>query len=321
MATLKNYGGPILANVQVQALYLGSWWNSHGSLVTQLEAFIAYIVASPYMDMLTNAGFGVGRGTSFPGIVDPMAMPSSIADQQIQQEVQSQITAQRLHSPGPNNLFLVYVPPGIVVTESGETNFLGYHSCFIGSAADGSPATIHYAVILSQSALIDQLSFTTSHELAEGVTDPEEEIGKLGWDAFNVGEIADLAGSKSYRLNGWLVTCVAAPSMVIVDPTLPPPPPLPSPVTGLLATAGSSGQVHLSWAHPASGGISGYQIMGGIASTVVQPSTSYARVSPSQNSYTISGLVPGVAYAFQIISLNDSQQTKSSVVTITVPSP
>src|SRR5919112_1383431 len=33
----------------------------------QLDQFLDYLVDSPYMDMLTEAGYGVGQGTATPG--------------------------------------------------------------------------------------------------------------------------------------------------------------------------------------------------------------------------------------------------------------
>src|SRR5271166_2847348 len=52
---LTNQGGPILPNVQVQAVYLGSDWVNNSTLnaqTTQFDAFLQTTVNSSYMDML-----------------------------------------------------------------------------------------------------------------------------------------------------------------------------------------------------------------------------------------------------------------------------
>ncbi len=66
-AVVTYHGGGVLPHVEVQALYLGSDWSTNSALhnqTGQTEGFLNNIVNSSYMDMLTNAGYGVGRGTS-----------------------------------------------------------------------------------------------------------------------------------------------------------------------------------------------------------------------------------------------------------------
>src|SRR5438105_1225885 len=64
------HGGQLLPHVEAQAVYLGSDWSGNATLNTQATAvdqYMAYLVQSPYMDMLTNAGYNVGQGTASAG--------------------------------------------------------------------------------------------------------------------------------------------------------------------------------------------------------------------------------------------------------------
>src|SRR5436309_2163070 len=70
MMTVTYHGGALLTHVEAQAVYMGSDWSTNSSLVTQaanLDTYVGYLVNSTYMDMLTTAGYGVGRGTADAG--------------------------------------------------------------------------------------------------------------------------------------------------------------------------------------------------------------------------------------------------------------
>src|SRR4051812_17342290 len=60
--------GVVLPHVEAQALFYGAAWSGNPQ-VGQFETFTKYLVNSPYMDMLTTAGYGVGRGTWSSGII------------------------------------------------------------------------------------------------------------------------------------------------------------------------------------------------------------------------------------------------------------
>src|SRR5260370_40741336 len=153
LLTVTYHGGALLTAVSAQAVYLGSDWQNTSSLQTQkgqLDQFVSTTVQSPYMDMLTNAGYNVGRGTSAAGKVANLALnkTSGITDSQIRADVQAMITAGQVQAPGANNLYVVYVEPGVVINTSfgaSNTAFLGYHGAFAGHTAGGAAADIHYA--------------------------------------------------------------------------------------------------------------------------------------------------------------------------------
>src|SRR3954468_15234222 len=72
--TVTYHGGALLSHVEVQGLYLGTDWYNNSTLYQQtgqVESYLRYIVNSPYLDLLTNAGYGVGRGSFDSGRIAP----------------------------------------------------------------------------------------------------------------------------------------------------------------------------------------------------------------------------------------------------------
>src|SRR6478752_180596 len=64
------HGGALIPHVEAQAVFLGSQWNSNATLEIEADSINKYLgglVQSPYMDMLTDAGYNVGQGTYTPG--------------------------------------------------------------------------------------------------------------------------------------------------------------------------------------------------------------------------------------------------------------
>ena len=61
--SLVNHGGPTLATVQAQAVYLGSGWSSSSIAPSQLDNFLSTTfngtttAPAPYLAMLHNEGF------------------------------------------------------------------------------------------------------------------------------------------------------------------------------------------------------------------------------------------------------------------------
>ena len=153
LLTVTYNGGDIITNVNAQAVYLGSQWANSAmqSQEAQLDSFLATIVNSSYMNMLTNAGYGVGLGTASKGAVDNLSLGSTIHRRPDSSrhpgDDQSGYGPER---PSPNQLYVVYVQPGVNIqlgSASSSTSFLGYHSAFAGTNASGQAVDIHYAVI------------------------------------------------------------------------------------------------------------------------------------------------------------------------------
>ncbi len=271
--TVQYFGGNLLKNVQAQALFLGSDWSGNQTYSAQtgtVNAFLTDITGGAYMDALTRAGYGVGRGTATAGYVDPTAYTagSLISDASIQAKISADITGGHLQAPTANTLYIVYVDPSVAVNLGAgqgttQQGILGYHGAFSGPGG----AVIRYAVVtypggpahnssLGTSA-VDQLTDVTSHELAEAVTDPDVNFARLGWYDPRRGEIGDITENNpaaNVRLDGYLVQEVADQNdqLLAILATPPNPPPQPPPPGTLIGTTTTltAGPVHYHWFSP-----------------------------------------------------------------------
>jgi hypothetical protein len=230
VATVTYHGGALLRSVGVEALFLGIGWRDDPTLAAvsgQLAGFLQTITNSSYLDMLTRAGYRVGRGSYLDGPVDPLALGPVFSDGQIQKEIAADVLGGLLQRPDANRLYVVYVEPGVTVTDGGENSsqdFVGYHSDFRGPAG----AAMHYAVVpypgggnatVPGLSPFEALTKVTSHELAESATDPEGvNVGRLAWwdntwrdpnTGRRGGEIADITDGVFPDLNGYVVQAVA----------------------------------------------------------------------------------------------------------------
>jgi hypothetical protein len=338
LLTVTYHGGALLPAVEAQAVYLGGDWSTNSSLTSQtsqVDKFVSTIVNSPYMDMLTNAGYNVGRGTASAGVIDNVTLNKSTAasggvtDLQIQKDLQAMISAGQVQTPDANRLYIVYVEPGVVVhldsSDASNTTFLGYHGAFAGTAA-GKAVDIHYDVIpypgspnfspQSQgfSSAFNEMTTVTSHELAEAVTDPNVNYKALGWYDDNLnGEIGDLT-SKTTTLSGYEVQDLVGKNDNVISPSTSTPP---STVVGtptLTATATNTTTVQLSWS-TVSGSPQGYRLYETIGST-----TTTINLSVSATSDTITGLTAGSKVSFKLEAYNATSTADSSVVSVTLPS-
>jgi hypothetical protein len=250
LPTVTYHGGPVLANVEVEALFLGADWSIDPNLrdqAQQLTVFLQYIVRSPFMDTLNRAAYGVGRGSFLDVSTAPILLPSILDDSAIQQQISAAITAGSLQAPTANRLYFVFVAPSAVVTYAGENSvagFFGYHDDYTGPGG----AVIPYAVITYPGlfggpypglSTFETMTKTAAHELAESVTDPQGgQVGRLGWVDLSWrdpntgqrgGEIADITNDRIVDLNGYVIQAVSdrhdrplIPAGASWDPRFPP---------------------------------------------------------------------------------------------------
>jgi hypothetical protein len=226
--TVTYHGGALLPHVEVQGLYLGTDWSNNATYYNQtgqLEAFDRFLPQSSYMDLLTQLGYGVGRGSSSPGTIDKLALNKNyyLTDSGIRGEIQRFISAGYLQQPDANRLYVVYVEPGVAILNDHDHNstsirdFAGYHGAFAGRTAAGYAADIHYAVIAYAGGYnaifpgltpFGSITLTASHEIAEAATDPNVNYRALGWyDDSRGGEIGDISRYEAL-LNGYVVQSI-----------------------------------------------------------------------------------------------------------------
>jgi hypothetical protein len=191
LLAVTYHGGPLIPNVQVESVFLGSiWQQAQASQASQLDNYFAWITNSPYMDMLGQ--YGVGRGR-FLGADTVTSVPtgSSIAETQIQGVLSSEIHAGRLAAPSSNSLYVVFLPPTLTSEFDQQHRYVGHHAQFTDPV---SGQLITYAVIPDQATAdlpkgalpgsltpYQQQTWVSSHELAEAVTDPN--VGGGWWDS------------------------------------------------------------------------------------------------------------------------------------------
>jgi hypothetical protein len=248
-AAINFQGGAVLTHVEVQPIFYGPDWETPALLsqAFQLSSFLGNIVNSSYMDMMTNAGYGVGRGSTTPGVLDGDSINKNqfLTDSEIQTEIKSQIKSGNLVMPisssgvaDANRLYVVFVEPGVGVEmgngETSKNDFLGFHSAVgfnypvdSGGLQYIGTADAHYAVIAYPGSTLavggtngtvpwldtfDTLTMVTTHELAESVTDPNFGYKTAGWIG-NVNmpetEVGDLANANTVYLNGYAVQRIA----------------------------------------------------------------------------------------------------------------
>jgi hypothetical protein len=226
--TVTYHGGALLPHVEVQGLYLGSDWSNNRTYynqTAQFEAFNRFLPQSSYMDLLTQLGYGVGRGSTAPGTIDRLALNKTyyLTDSTIRGEIQRFISAGYLQQPDANRLYVVYVEPGVAILDDHDNNstsikdFAGYHAAFAGRTAGGFGADIHYAVmayagghnpVYSGLTPFGSMTLTASHEIAEAATDPNVGYGAPGWyDDHSGGEIGDINRYEAL-LNGYAVQSI-----------------------------------------------------------------------------------------------------------------
>jgi hypothetical protein len=225
--TVTYHGGALLPHVEVEALYLGSDWDTgtYVNLHRNLDTFLGVVTTGSYMDMLTNAGYNVGRGLDIPGVTMPVTLnkKKELLDSQIQSAVQAEINRGALRSPDANRLYVVYVEDNVAVNLHGFTSkkdFLGYHGAFAGRNSVGQPADIRYAVIIypggtvgnlqnSWLSTFDGLTLATSHEMVEAATDPDVNYKTLGWYDNVSGEIGDGVAGQTIYFHNYAVQRIA----------------------------------------------------------------------------------------------------------------
>jgi hypothetical protein len=236
MPTVTNHGGALLQHVEVQGLYLGSDFANNVTLnnqAGQLEGFLSSIVNSTYLDGLTYAGYGVGRGSYTPGKISLANLPSVIQDSDIQNYVQAYINNGTLAAPDANRLYVVFVQDNVVIqmdpSHDSTNAFLGYHGAFAGNDAFGRAIDIHYAVIaypgggvgnaaVQGFSTIDDLTSVTSHEICEAATDPNVGYKSLTFYDDNQGEIGDITVGHFVYVNGYAVQCVSNKNDLPITP-------------------------------------------------------------------------------------------------------
>lgn len=186
-------GGPVIHNPQVHPVFLGDWSSAaNQTRATRLQQFLADLLASSYMNILSQYGCGTGGNVLAGTFISDT--DTTLNDSDLQAVLQSAITGHTLPEPtsGSNICFLLYLDDDMVVEDVGvceAEGAFGYHShfqttagneCFYGvipGLTDGCLTTtcdfgdascsLHLAQTREQ-----RQTQVTSHEFSEMITNP-----------------------------------------------------------------------------------------------------------------------------------------------------
>jgi hypothetical protein len=232
-----NHGGPIVATPLVYASFWGSQWTADAAHLTRaarLTQFLTDMVASQYMNVLSQYGSSSGAGGAcYLGASFVNNVPNNMTDPQIKALIQTCITAGVIPQPGTpaNTCLIIYLADnlaindpgdGLVLCEATNDTAFGYHDFFNTTA--GPP--MYYAIIpgLSDACLKSSCpgndggcslhlaetqeqrqTQVTSHEFGEMITDPQL---NAWWDSGG-GEEGDICNGESATIavgaNTWTV--------------------------------------------------------------------------------------------------------------------
>jgi hypothetical protein len=210
-AKLTFRGGPLIGAAQVFTLFWGSLWGTtpaSTALIGQINKFFTDILVSPLIDQLAEydvAGQKIEHG-AFVGskIIRANAPVGSVTDSTIQAALKKWIATKTIPPNAPDNLYFVYLDPGIVSIMGGSRScqsYCGYHN---------NAGKIYYAVMpfpgcaacLGGRQLFDAVTGTSSHELCEAITDP---VPGTGWYDDTNGEIGDICAWNFKQMAGYTV--------------------------------------------------------------------------------------------------------------------
>lgn len=227
---LQYYGGPVISNAKVYAVFWGSGVDSETQ--SKIGPFFANMLDSTYEDWLKEYNTGItavdgrhgtdqkiGRG-SFAGAITitPNNGASSLTDADLQTELDAQIAAGSLPKPDDNTLYMMYFPSGISISMGSDAScqtFCAYHE---GFKSPKSGANVYYGVMPVcgfgcgfGGSTFDSMTIVSSHECTEAITDPFPTPGNSpaypqAWNDSGGQEIGDLCAQGNSTVTGHGIT-------------------------------------------------------------------------------------------------------------------
>jgi hypothetical protein len=201
------HNGPVLANVTAVPIF----WGADTRFQDSLTSFYGTITNGVYIDWMSEYNTPtqqIGRGRGVPGIIDSNATIGPITDADVRNELARLIDNQAVPPPDGNTLYALHFSPQVSIDDSCKT-FCAYHDAFSHNGTN-----IYYSVVPDQGGACASgcgvdgneehaTTDSSSHELAEAITDPDT-VG--GWfTADGNDEIGDLCTSGSDTIDGFVV--------------------------------------------------------------------------------------------------------------------
>ncbi len=240
--TMQFHNGLTIAHPKLVVVRVGpTWWGDWAKFVT----FCTELMTRGYLSQLTYAGCS---GGAFVGSYEgPALAPGTYSDAQLQQYLQSIITANMVPGPDGSTIYSLMLPDGVVSQLGGSSScsaYCGYHSSMMVAGVlvlyTIQPASDCQGC--NQGDPFVGATMVEGHEVAETISDPTGQ----GWYEDSTGmENADIVAWIQKTYGPWVVqgyadpagnnvlgAYVAAPPPV---PQPPPPPPVPQPPPSDLA--------------------------------------------------------------------------------------
>jgi hypothetical protein len=216
-ATMLYYAGPVISSVKLAVVFWGA--GVPKTTTTRIGPFFSALVNSTYVDQLAQydthiTGVNGKKGTdqsivrgSYLGAfrITPADTAKTLTDAAVQKEVKAQITAGALPAADTDTLYMIYFPSNITITLDGMTScvdFGAYHEARYGKITDKN---IFYGVVPECGGGFSAITFASSHEFAEAVSDAIPTPGShpkypQAWNTSDGYEIADLCEGDSTTL-------------------------------------------------------------------------------------------------------------------------
>ena len=226
LSTFHYYGGKVIPHAEVVIVLWGS--NVSSTVTSSMPSFFQTITGSAYLDWLgeydtTGVSAYDGKGNSNQHVyrgsykssvaITPTSSSSAVHDSTIQSELAAKINSNVLPAPtidsegGVDTLYFVFFPAGTTIYDDQGgvscSNFCGYHGTF-SMTVNNQTASVPYAVIPDMSTCscggsttLAEYTITSSHELAEAITDAEIGVAygvgrPIAFYDDNSGEIGDI---------------------------------------------------------------------------------------------------------------------------------
>ena len=227
---IHNLGGRVIANPKMITV---TFAGMDTTLRDYIRDFASKIGATDYWKTALD-GYGVGPATAADAIELPDAFSNvDMTDGDVQTWIATQVANHTLPAPDENTIYMLYVSANAKISIGGGLSpvattcqgYGGYHSSgVLPSDQDGGVGTTYLYAINAEceslfqgtaQQIMDGLTVTASHELAEAATDPDVGIPKYTYlmqnnDAWapdaRGGEVGDLCENIAATRQGtWAV--------------------------------------------------------------------------------------------------------------------
>jgi hypothetical protein len=184
---MTNHGGTVMAGLKLWTIA----WPVDGQLATDLDAFHAWMLASPYWTTILGP-YGVGPGQAMGAVFATTPPPASFDGTDLPEQVLSDLFASGALPPADDQSAYLFVVPQATATPPGTG---AYHDVLPN-------LQVPYEVTTQDT--FDQMTYGLSHETAELATDPR--LDAFYSDRVWFGEIGDLCNNLSKRVAGYEVS-------------------------------------------------------------------------------------------------------------------